>query len=55
VESSLAEHPAVAEAAVVGCPHPIKGESLYCFVTLHQGAQYGPSLEAELRKQGGRG
>ncbi|KAG7264341.1 hypothetical protein CRUP_020866 [Coryphaenoides rupestris] len=52
VESSLAEHPAVAEAAVVGCPHPIKGESLYCFVTLHEGAQYGPSLEAELRKQG---
>lgn len=47
------EHGAVAEAAVVGRPHPIKGESLYCFVTLIQGVTYGRALEAELRRQGG--
>lgn len=53
VESALVEHEAVAEAAVVGRPHPIKGESLYCFVTLIQGVTYSRALEAELRKQGG--
>lgn len=53
VESALVEHEAVAEAAVVGKPHPIKGESLYCFVTLIQGVTYSRTLEAELRKQGG--
>lgn len=47
------EHKAVAEAAVVGKPHPIKGESLYCFVTLTQGVTYSRTLEAELKKQGG--
>ncbi|CAF96173.1 unnamed protein product [Tetraodon nigroviridis] len=54
VESALVEHEAVAEAAVVGRPHPIKGESLYCFVTLTQGVTYSRALEAELKKQGGR-
>ena len=34
VESALMEHPAVAENATVSHPHPVKGESLYCFVTL---------------------
>ena len=34
VESVLIEHPLVAETAVVAHPHPIKGECLYCFVTL---------------------
>ena len=34
VESVLIEYPAVAEAAVVAHPHKIKGECLYCFVTL---------------------
>ncbi|XP_068190177.1 acetyl-coenzyme A synthetase, cytoplasmic isoform X2 [Antennarius striatus] len=51
VESALVEHVAVAEAAVVGRPHPIKGESLYCFVTLTDGVAYNCSLEAELKKQ----
>uniref|UniRef100_A0A8C5CXE9 acetate--CoA ligase n=1 Tax=Gadus morhua TaxID=8049 RepID=A0A8C5CXE9_GADMO len=51
VESSLVEHESVAEAAVVGRPHPIKGESLYCFVTLNQGVTYNAALEAQLRKQ----
>ncbi|XP_072222863.1 acetyl-coenzyme A synthetase, cytoplasmic [Leuresthes tenuis] len=51
VESALVEHKAVAEAAVVGRPHPIKGESLYCFVTLTNGVTYNQKLEAELKKQ----
>ncbi|XP_060793909.1 acetyl-coenzyme A synthetase, cytoplasmic isoform X2 [Neoarius graeffei] len=51
VESALVEHKAVAEAAVVGTPHPVKGESLYCFVTLNDGINYTASLEAELKKQ----
>uniref|UniRef100_A0A8D0DG55 Propionate--CoA ligase n=1 Tax=Sander lucioperca TaxID=283035 RepID=A0A8D0DG55_SANLU len=51
VESALAEHEAVAEAAVVGRPHPVKGESLYCFVTLTDGVTYSRTLEAELKKQ----
>ncbi len=36
VESSLLEHPAVAENATVAHPHTIKGECLYCFVTLKE-------------------
>ncbi|XP_053174065.1 acetyl-coenzyme A synthetase, cytoplasmic-like [Scomber japonicus] len=51
VESALVEHEAVAEAAVVGRPHPVKGESLYCFVTLNDGVTYNRPLEAELKKQ----
>lgn len=53
VESALVEHEAVAEAAVVGRPHPVKGESLYCFVTLSEGVAFSRTLEAELRRQGG--
>lgn len=52
VESALVEHACVAEAAVVGCPHPVKGESLYCFVTLRDGVGYSGALEGELKKQG---
>ncbi|KAJ8257347.1 hypothetical protein GJAV_G00184640 [Gymnothorax javanicus] len=51
VESALVEHAGVAEAAVVGCPHPVKGESLYCFVTLRDGVGYSGALEGELRQQ----
>ncbi|MGQ0558064.1 MAG: acetate--CoA ligase [Sphingosinicella sp.] len=51
VESALVAHPAVAEAAVVGYPHAIKGQGIYCYVTLVVGAEPGESLEAELRKQ----
>ncbi|XP_075882965.1 acetyl-coenzyme A synthetase, cytoplasmic [Nelusetta ayraudi] len=51
VESALVEHEAVAEAAVVGRPHPVKGESLYCFVTLSEGVTFSRTLEAELRRQ----
>ena len=34
VECALAEHPSVAEAAVVGFPHPVKGEGVYAYVVL---------------------
>ena len=37
VESALVSHPKVAEAAVVGYPHDIKGQGIYCYVTLIQG------------------
>ena len=37
VESALVAHESVAEAAVVGCPHPIKGQGIYCYVLLNSG------------------
>ncbi|XP_077464643.1 acetyl-coenzyme A synthetase, cytoplasmic isoform X1 [Stigmatopora argus] len=51
VESALVGHESVAEAAVVGRPHPVKGESLYCFVTLRDGVAFNRTLEAQLKKQ----
>lgn len=51
MESALVEHEAVAEAAVVGHPHPVKGECLYCFVTLCDGHIFSPTLTEELKKQ----
>uniref|UniRef100_A0A8D0W3U9 Propionate--CoA ligase n=1 Tax=Sus scrofa TaxID=9823 RepID=A0A8D0W3U9_PIG len=51
VESALVEHQAIAEAAVVGHPHPVKGECLYCFVTLRDGHIFSPTLTEELKKQ----
>ncbi|XP_020854399.1 acetyl-coenzyme A synthetase, cytoplasmic isoform X1 [Phascolarctos cinereus] len=51
VESALVEHKAIAEAAVVSHPHPIKGECLYCFVTLREGQSFTPALIEELKKQ----
>lgn len=50
VESALVEHPDVAEAAVVGVPHDIKGESLACFITLLPGKSETEELKEELRK-----
>lgn len=46
------EHAAVAEAAVVSHPHPLKGECLYCFVTLREGHEFTKNLTDELKKQG---
>jgi acetyl-CoA synthetase len=46
IESALVAHPAVAEAAVVGFPHPIKGEGIYAFVALQKDTP--PPTEAEL-------
>jgi acetyl-CoA synthetase len=49
IESVLAAHPAVAEAAVVGMPHPIKGQSIYAYVTLKYGAREDDEMVKELR------
>src|SRR4051812_18340736 len=49
VESALVEHPAVAEAAVVGKTHELKGQALACFVTLRDGRTASPELREELR------
>jgi len=51
VESALVAHPLVAEAAVVGYPHDIKGQGIYAYVTLNAGEEAGDALEAELRQQ----
>uniref|UniRef100_A0A8C0E8I7 Acetyl-coenzyme A synthetase n=1 Tax=Bubo bubo TaxID=30461 RepID=A0A8C0E8I7_BUBBB len=51
VESALLEHAAVSEAAVVSHPHPLKGECLYCFVTLRDGHEFTKNLTDELKKQ----
>ena len=48
LESAIAVHAAVAEAAVVGVPHAIKGEGLYAFVVLRAQASWSPALEKEL-------
>ncbi|MEO5972132.1 MAG: acetate--CoA ligase [Sphingomicrobium sp.] len=48
VESALVAHPKVAEAAVVGFPHEIKGQAIYAFVTLNAGEQGGDALRKEL-------
>lgn len=50
VESALVLHKAVAEAAVVGYPHDIKGQGIYAYVTLMAGEQYTDELKAELIK-----
>ncbi len=49
VESALVLHAKVAEAAVVGFPHDIKGQGIYCYVTLNAGEEHGETLAAELR------
>ena len=50
VESALVSHPAVAEAAVVGFPHPIKGQGIYAYVTLKTGNEYTDDLKGVLVK-----
>jgi len=49
IESALVGHPAVAEAAVVGYPHDIKGQGIYCYVTLKVGVDATEALLADLR------
>jgi acetyl-CoA synthetase len=51
VESALVSHPKVAEAAVVGYPHDIKGTSIYAFVTLNTGVEKTDALKKELIAQ----
>jgi acetyl-CoA synthetase len=48
VESALVSHPSVAEAAVVGFPHEIKGQGIYAYVTLKVGMAYEDPLKKEL-------
>ena len=50
VESALVSHDAVAEAAVVGYPHDIKGQGIYAYVTCTSGTEMTDSLRAELVK-----
>lgn len=50
IESALVSHEAVAEAAVVGMPHPVKGQSIFAYVTLMSGVEGSDELIAELRK-----
>ena len=49
IESALVEHAAVAEAAVVGRPHEIKGEGIAAFVVLREGVEANPALAKELK------
>jgi acetyl-CoA synthetase len=50
VESALVAHQKVAEAAVVGYPHEIKGQGIYAYVTLMQGEEPSESLLQELKQ-----
>jgi acetyl-CoA synthetase len=50
IESALVSHPKVAEAAVVGYPHDIKGQGIYAYVTLNAGETGDQALEAALRQ-----
>ncbi|MEA3001040.1 MAG: acetyl-CoA synthetase [Sphingomonadales bacterium] len=50
IESALVSHPKVAEAAVVGYPHDIKGTGIYVYVTLMEGLEGSDDLERELRQ-----
>jgi acetyl-CoA synthetase len=50
VESALVDHPSVAEAAVVGKPHEIKGTAIAAFVTVKDGVNATPDLAQELKQ-----
>jgi len=49
VESALVSHESVSESAVVGYPHDIKGQGIYCYVTLMAGVETSDELKVELR------
>jgi acetyl-CoA synthetase len=51
VETALVHHPAVVEAAAIGMPDELKGETLVCFVVLAPGSVADDALRAELRTQ----
>jgi acetyl-CoA synthetase len=48
IESALVSHPRVAEAAVVGYPHDLKGQGIYCYVTLKAGETWSDELQKDL-------
>ena len=49
VESALVDHPAVAEAAVIGRTHEIKGQAIAAFVTIKAGIEQTPALKDEIK------
>lgn len=49
IESALVSHPKIAEAAVVGVPHNIKGQAIYAYITLNHGEEPTPELYTEVR------
>lgn len=50
IESALVSHPKIAEAAVVGIPHAIKGQAIYAYVTLNAGEEPTPELYTDVRQ-----
>ncbi len=50
IESALVSHPDAAEAAVIGFPHPVKGQGIYAYVTLNVNAEGSPELMNDLIK-----
>ena len=50
IESAFVSHPKVAEAAIVGYPHDIKGQGLYCYVTLNVGLEGSEELIKDLKQ-----
>jgi acetyl-CoA synthetase len=50
VEEAINEHPLITESAVVGFPHPIKGQGLYAFVTCNNPAESDEQIENEIRE-----
>ncbi len=49
IESALVSHPAVAEAAVIGLPHEVKGQAIHGYCLLRQGFKASPELEEEVK------
>jgi len=49
IESALVSHPAIAEAAVIGLPHEVKGQAIYAYCLLRQGFKPSPELEEEVK------
>jgi acetyl-CoA synthetase len=54
VESALVSHPAVAEAAVIGLPHPVRGNAIHAFVLLRAGHSPSEELANELKAHVGK-
>lgn len=52
VEAAIIEHKAVAEAAAVSSPHPVKGECIYCFVVLKNDFTFNSEVEKDIKDRG---
>ena len=52
IESALVSHPAVSEAAVVGAPHPVKGQAIVAYVVLKAGHEKSDALRDALKAHG---